>query len=251
MEIVLERLPVEGSPLAIDGVFPRLKGGLCFAKCGLDLIFATIFLIGAGDLLPFGEITLAVGGELGGDVHIVLRDLRAEIAAARVHDEIFLPFLVHVQFNKVIAPAEGAERALGRRNALDIFVTQESGEVEGFPRLAPGGVSAREDMRRAVKLLEVDIHLAERDGVHPAPDIQAHERGRDPLPDGHRRADRAPLPRVNVGHDTDLAPRIDGIARHSPDLFARLVLDIFCKTEGCIMFSFDRDHIVSPLSFLT
>ncbi len=83
-------------------------------------------------------------------------------------------------------------------------------------------------MRRRIEAFEVDLPLSEVDRIHPAADVDTDEVWDDLVPHGHRRADRAPLAPVDIGHDADARPLREFIVTHAADLRDRFLLDHLC-----------------------
>ena len=80
-------------------------------------------------------------------------------------------------------------------------------------------------MRRLIDLGEVEFLLSEVYRIHAAADVDADEVRHDLVRDRHRRADRAALAPVNVGHDADLRTLGELVVAHAPDLLDGFVFN--------------------------
>ena len=205
VEIILHEGAVEEAEVAGEGGVLGLELLLQSLQGGLDLTAAALGLIGGNDLLPLLEVFLLAHIQVHGDLLVVFCHLGAEIAAARVDDEVLPSRLVGVHLDEVVAAAQGAQGALQALGVLQLTVTAQAGEVKALLPTLPDVSPAGDGVGGRVQLFKVDLDLTEVDGVHPASDIHPHHGGDDLIGNGHGGADGTALARVDVGHDADLA----------------------------------------------
>ena len=109
--------------------------------------------------------------KINGKLLIMLRNLSAEITASRVDNKVFSAILVHIDLDKVIATAKRTERTLKSLGILKVSVATKGGKIKSLLSAIPNISTARDKVRRLVKLLKIDIYTAKVNGVHTATDI--------------------------------------------------------------------------------
>ncbi len=187
--------------------------------------------------------------ELDGHALINFGDLLSEIAAAGMNDQITAPRLRFIDFNEMIAAAQGADAARDPVQPFQFFIAIQPREIEFGLFLVPDVHARRHEMRRFVECFKINRLPTKVHGVHPATDIDADHVGHGLVDNRHRRPNRAALPGVNVRHDAHAAPRRHVVAAHPPYLLARFRIDGFRKRNRRRHRPFNRFH-PSPLLFL-
>ena len=191
----------------------------------MQLTAPPLLLVAADKLVTSAEQLVLTVREVDGDVLIVLRDLFAEIAAARVDNEIVRAVCAAVDLDEVVASAECAKAARDTLCVLECTIAVQREEVElllpSLPYITPRG----DEVRRLIKAREVDLSLAEIDRIHATADVDTDEVRHDLVPYRHRCADGTALTPVHIGHDADAHAFRKLIVAHPADLLDRLFLN--------------------------
>ena len=242
MEVVLHEGAVEVAEVTGEGGILGLELVLQGLQGGLDLGAPPLGLVGGNDLLPLLEILFLAYVEVNGDLLVVFRHLGAEVAAARVDDEVLPSLLVGVHLDEVVAAAQGAQGSLQPLGVFQLAVTAQAGEVEALLPSLPDVPPAGDGMSGRVQLFKVDLDSTEVDGVHTAPDVHPHHGGDDLIGNGHGGADGTALARVDVGHDADLAVREGLGVADLADLLHGTLVHGGGEALGGVMGSYDLYH---------
>ena len=225
VQVVVEVLAEEEGEVGRDGHLRRTKVPMQFLDRFLQLDAASFRLVAADHLVSCRKERRLSVREVDGEGLIDFGDLRAEAAAARVNDEIVRAIGAAVDLDEMVAAAERAETLGDSLDVLEIAVAAKLREVElclpSFPKLS----ARRNDVRRLVDLGEVEFLLSEVYRIHAAADVDADEVRHDLIRHRHRRADRAALAPVNIGHDADLRTLGELVVAHAPDLLDGFVFN--------------------------
>ena len=242
VDVVLEQLPFHPGQVAGygGGLFPLL----------LQLFDGIVDLFMAALGLQFfdGLIDLeagAAGKRAVALVLVVFADLLAQIAAAGVDHQEQLAPVVSVQFDEVVAAAQGADTAAGpeqvheRRAAQLVQVDLRVIGVVFPADLLPAGYQAADQVVQGV---EVDMAFLQPHGLHAAADVHAHHTGHYFVADGHGGADGAAHAGVYVGHDADAAAGEGLLVADGLDLAGGGGLQLVGEAAGGVVQSFYFDQ---------
>ena len=225
VQIVIEIFAEEEGEVGRHGHLLRAKVPMQFLDGLLQLSAPPFRLVAADHLVSCRKERRLAVREVDGEGLIDFGDLRAEAAAARVNDEVVRAVGAAVDLDEVVAAAERAEALGDALDVLEITIAAKLREVELRLPPLPQLSARRDDVRRLIDLGKIKLRFAEIDGIHAAADVDADEVRHDLVRDRHRRADRAALSPVDVGHDADARAFRDFIVAHAPDLLDGFVFD--------------------------
>ena len=228
VQVVLEVAAVEKGEIGGNLRLLCLESTVQILECLLQFAAPPLRLIAADEFVTRTEQFVLSVREVDGDVLIVFGDLFAEVAAARVDDEVVRAVRAAVDLDEVIAAAERAKAACDALRVLEGAVAAQPEEVESLLPPVPEIAPRRDEVCRRIEAYKVDLALAEVDRIHPAADVDTDEIRDDLVPHSHCRADRAALAPVHIGHDADARPLRELVVTHAADLLHRLVLDYLC-----------------------
>ena len=228
MQIVLKVAAIEVGEIGGDLRRLCLERAVQLHDSPLQLTAPPLLLVATDKLVTRAEQLVLTVREVDGDVLVVFGNLLAEIAAARVDDKVVRAVRAAVNLDEVIAAAERAKAACNALRILEGAVAAQRREVKSLLPPIPEITPRRDEVRRRIEAFEVDLPLSEVDRIHPAADVDTDEVWDDLVPHGHRRADRATLAPVHIGHDTDARPLRELVVTHAADLRDRLLLDHLC-----------------------
>ena len=193
-------------------------------ECGLDLLAAPRRLVLGDERVALGEVLLLSLVQVHRETLVVLGHLLAQVATARVNDQVVCPVGRGIYLDEVVA---AAERANGPPDALRVPehpVALKLQEVEALLAALPYVLAGGHLVAGLIERLHVDVALAKVDRVHAAADVDAHDVGNHLVPYGHGGSYGAASTHVHVGHDAHLAAfRELGVA-HGAHLLDGLVL---------------------------
>ncbi len=95
-----------------------------------------------------------------------------------------------------------------------------------------------------IELFEIKIVAEEPDRLHAATDVDTNKIGDNFVVDRHGRPDRTPRTRMDIRHDTDLAPLHKRLIAQRLYLVACRLFQILRKYFRLVVFSLNDDHIV-------
>ena len=225
VQVVVEVLAEEEGDVGRDGHLRRAEVPMQLLDRFLQLGAPPFRLVTADHLVACRKERRLAVREIDGERLIDFGDLRAETAAARVNDEVVRTIRSAVDLDEMVAAAERAECLGDTLDVLEIAVAAKLREVELRLPPLPQLSARRDDVRRLVNLGEVEFLLSEVYRIHAAADVDADEVRHDLVPHRHRRADRAALAPVNIGHDADLRTLGELVVAHAPNLLDGFVFN--------------------------
>ena len=150
-----------------------------------------------------------------------------------------------VDFDEVVAPAQGAQRALEPPGVLQRPETAERFQIKGLLAPFPHVHARGNEVSGFVKPGEIHRGFVQMEGVHAAADVNAHHVGHGLVSNGHGGADGAALARVHVRHDANGAARCAIVIAHAANLVDGLLLDDACVCDGRSDLSLNN-HVPPP-----
>ena len=228
VQVVREVAAVEEGEVGGNLRLLCLESTVQLLECLLQFAAPPLRLVAADEFVTRTEQFVLTVREVNCDVLVVFGDLLAEIAAAGVDDEVVRAVRAAVNLDEVIAAAECAKAACDALRILEGAVATQLREVKSLLPPVPEIAPRRDEVRRLIEAFEIDLPLSEVNRIHPTADVDTDEVWDDLVPHGHRRADRAALAPVDIGHDADARPLRELVVTHAADLLDRLLLDHFC-----------------------
>ena len=191
------------------------------------------------------------GGIVGTVEHLVARllivggHLYAQMTAAGVNHDVEIPFVVLVHLNEMVPATQGAD-ALFCPEQVHMAGTAQFAQVDLIEiavGLIPYGEAGGDLLiDQLVQFLKLQPSLPDAGGLHAAPNVHTHQIGYHPIGDGHRRADGAACPGVDVGHEPDTAAGREFLIAQFLNLCDGGAVHHIGENLGLVVFSFDFDH---------
>ena len=148
-----------------------------------------------------------------------------------------------VNLDEVVTATQSAQTAFEPSGVPELSIALQ---ILKFGELLPfntGGIphiyTRRDIMAGRIKLLKVDLPIAQIDRVHATADVHTHHIGHDLVFDCHGCTNGTTSTGMYIRHDSDFTSLGKTIITHAPNLFNGLVFDHIGISNGRIDFSFN------------
>ena len=195
------------------------------------------------------RLTAFLGEVAPGECLVILGDFEPRVATAGVDDEIEVAVIVAVDLDEVVAAAERADAAdgAGHRHGLG---APERPQVEllhvRVGRIADAKAGGDGFLDEGIKGGQVEVALAQADGLHATPDVHAHQIGDDFVGDGHGGTDGAPRAGMDI---RNLAAGDEGLVAEGLNLRKRLVVHLVGEHLGIRIRTLNLNHGAKSIKF--